>query len=83
MKSNIAIKALNPEQNKIIMDFQELLRTCEIIISHHKEGDSTKYVLLATNEDIILRYEYEVPIPVKLSINEALKELDNYKYDKN
>ena len=59
MKSNIAIKALNPEQNKIIMDFQELLSTCEIIISHRKEGDSTKYVLLATNEDITLRYEYE------------------------
>lgn len=81
MKSNIEIKALNPGQNKIIMDFQELLGTCKIAVTHYKEEDFTKYVLLATNEDITLRYEYEVPIPVKLSINEALKELDNYKYE--
>ena len=58
MKSNIQIKTSTPEQSKIIMDFQELLNSCEIMIMHTKEEDSTKYVLLATSEDLTLRYEH-------------------------
>ena len=59
MKRNREIKALNSKQNKIIMDFQELLSTCEINVGHYisEEDNSVNYTFLANSEDIALRYE--------------------------